>query len=230
MLRCNHLQQIPFITAAVQTCSPLGTPEQFIFRFLYLQCVHVLFWVNGTGIEEEMMRGDCKQWLCKLPARRDQEVLYILRGQNQRGIHFTDTLHRIADILNGRRTVQEQIQFVQHRNAVTHTQQLVVHIREDIELNSTPQLFIQIHNPLNTEDQKLIVSRARKIERFLSQPFHVAEQFTGIEGKYVPLSETIRGFNEILEGKHDNLPEGAFLLVGTIDDAVAKAKAMSEGK
>ena len=81
-----------------------------------------------------------------------------------------------------------------------------------------------------SEDQKLIVSRARKIERFLSQPFHVAEQFTGIEGKYVPLSETIRGFNEILEGKHDNLPEGAFLLVGTIDDAVAKAKAMSEGK
>ena len=81
-----------------------------------------------------------------------------------------------------------------------------------------------------SEDQKLIVSRARKIERLLSQPFHVAEQFTGIEGKYVPLSETIRGFNEILEGKHDNLPEGAFLLVGTIDDAVAKAKAMSEGK
>ena len=81
-----------------------------------------------------------------------------------------------------------------------------------------------------SEDQKLIVSRARKIERFLSQPFHVAEQFTGIDGKYVPLSETIRGFNEILEGKHDNLPEGAFLLVGTIDDAVAKAKAMSEGK
>jgi len=80
-----------------------------------------------------------------------------------------------------------------------------------------------------SEDQKLIVSRARKIERFLSQPFHVAEQFTGIEGKYVPLSETIRGFNEILEGKHDNLPEGAFLLVGTIEDAVAKAKAMSEG-
>ena len=80
-----------------------------------------------------------------------------------------------------------------------------------------------------SEDQKLIVSRARKIERFLSQPFHVAEQFTGIEGKYVPLAETIRGFNEILEGKHDNLPEGAFLLVGTIDDAVAKAKAMAEG-
>ena len=79
-----------------------------------------------------------------------------------------------------------------------------------------------------SEDQKLTVSRARKIERFLSQPFHVAEQFTGIEGKYVPISETIRGFKEILEGKHDDLPESAFLLVGTIDDAVAKAKAMAE--
>ena len=79
-----------------------------------------------------------------------------------------------------------------------------------------------------SEDQKLTVSRARKIERFLSQPFHVAEQFTGIEGKYVPLSETIRGFKEILEGKHDDLPESAFLLVGTIDDAVAKAKTMAE--
>lgn len=78
-----------------------------------------------------------------------------------------------------------------------------------------------------SEDQKLTVSRARKIERFLSQPFHVAEQFTGIEGRYVPLSETIRGFKEILEGKHDDLPESAFLLVGTIDDAVAKAKAMA---
>lgn len=79
-----------------------------------------------------------------------------------------------------------------------------------------------------SEDQKLTVSRARKVERFLSQPFHVAEQFTGMEGKYVPLSETIRGFNEILEGKYDDLPESAFLLVGTIDDAVAKAKAMQE--
>ena len=78
-----------------------------------------------------------------------------------------------------------------------------------------------------SEEQKLTVSRARKVERFLSQPFHVAEQFTGFEGKYVPLSETIRGFNEILEGKHDDIPESAFLLSGTIDDVVEKAKAMA---
>ena len=76
---------------------------------------------------------------------------------------------------------------------------------------------------LNDED-KLTVSRARKIQRFLSQPFHVAEQFTGYEGKYVPLKETIRGFKEIIEGKHDDLPESAFLFVGTIDEAVEKAK------
>ena len=75
-----------------------------------------------------------------------------------------------------------------------------------------------------SEDDKLAVSRARKVQRFLSQPFHVAEQFTGFEGKYVPLKETIRGFREIVEGKHDDIPESAFLFAGSIDDVVAKAK------
>ena len=77
-----------------------------------------------------------------------------------------------------------------------------------------------------SEDDKVIVNRARKIQRFLSQPFTVAEQFTGMEGRYVPVKETIRGFKEILEGKHDNLPESAFLFVGTIDEAVEKAKSL----
>ncbi len=75
-----------------------------------------------------------------------------------------------------------------------------------------------------SEEDKLTVSRARKVQRFLSQPFSVAEQFTGMQGKYVPVKETIRGFKEIIEGKHDDLPESAFLFVGTIDEAVAKAK------
>ncbi len=75
-----------------------------------------------------------------------------------------------------------------------------------------------------SDEDKLTVSRARKIQRFLSQPFSVAEQFTGMEGKYVPLKETIRGFKEIIDGKHDDLPESAFLFVGTIDEAVEKAK------
>ncbi len=77
-----------------------------------------------------------------------------------------------------------------------------------------------------SEEDKLTVSRARKIQRFLSQPFFVAEQFTGYQGKYVPIKETIRGFKEIIEGKHDDLPESAFLFVGTIDEAVEKAKNM----
>lgn len=79
-----------------------------------------------------------------------------------------------------------------------------------------------------SEEDKVTVARARKIQKFLSQAFFVAEQFTGTPGQYVPLKETIRGFKEILEGKHDDLPEGAFYMVGTIDDAIAKAKTLKE--
>jgi F-type H+-transporting ATPase subunit beta len=78
-----------------------------------------------------------------------------------------------------------------------------------------------------SEDDKLSVARARKIERFLSQPFHVAEQFTGFAGKYVPLAETIRGFREIVEGKHDDLPEQAFYMVGSIDEVIEKARKLA---
>lgn len=77
-----------------------------------------------------------------------------------------------------------------------------------------------------SDEDKMVVARARKIQRFLTQPFFVAEVFTGAPGKYVPVSETIRGFKEILEGKHDNLPEQAFYMVGTIDEAVEKAKTL----
>ncbi len=79
-----------------------------------------------------------------------------------------------------------------------------------------------------SEDDKLIVARARKVERFFSQPFYVAEQFTGIPGRYVPLEESVRGFREILDGKHDDLPEQAFMMVGSIDEVVEKAKKLSE--
>jgi F-type H+/Na+-transporting ATPase subunit beta len=78
-----------------------------------------------------------------------------------------------------------------------------------------------------SEEDKMTVARARKIQRFLSQPFHVAEIFTGSPGVLVPVEETIRGFKEILEGKHDDLPEGAFYMIGTIDDAIEKAKRMA---
>jgi F-type H+-transporting ATPase subunit beta len=75
-----------------------------------------------------------------------------------------------------------------------------------------------------SEEDKLVVARSRRIQRFLSQPFFVAEQFTGLTGKYVDIKDTVRGFREILDGKHDSLPEQAFYLVGTIEDAVEKAK------
>jgi F-type H+-transporting ATPase subunit beta len=79
-----------------------------------------------------------------------------------------------------------------------------------------------------TDEQKVTVSRARKIERFLSQPFFVAQPFTGREGKYVKLEDTIRGFKEIVEGKHDDLPESAFYLVGGIEEAIAQAEEMAK--
>ena len=75
-----------------------------------------------------------------------------------------------------------------------------------------------------SEDEKMLVSRARKVQRFLSQPFHVAEQFTGLPGRYVPVQETIQGFKEILEGKHDDVPESYFLNAGNIDDVIARTK------
>jgi len=79
-----------------------------------------------------------------------------------------------------------------------------------------------------SEEDKTTVNRARKVQRFLSQPFHVAEQFTGYQGKYVPLKETIRGFKEIIEGKHDQIPESCFLYAGTIDEVVEKWKGQSQ--
>jgi F-type H+-transporting ATPase subunit beta len=80
-----------------------------------------------------------------------------------------------------------------------------------------------------SEEDKLTVGRARRIQRFLSQPMFVAEAFTGTPGRYVPVKETVRGFKEILEGKHDHLPEQAFFMVGTIDDALEKAKKLGVG-
>ena len=79
-----------------------------------------------------------------------------------------------------------------------------------------------------SEDDKITVARARKVQKFMSQPFHVAEIFTGTPGKFVSLEESIRGFKEILSGAHDDLPEGAFYMVGGIDEVIEKAKGMTE--
>ena len=79
-----------------------------------------------------------------------------------------------------------------------------------------------------SDEDKLTVARARKIQKFLSQPFHVAEQFTGFKGKYVKLADTIKGFREIVEGKHDNLPEQAFYMQGTIEEVLEKAEQLQK--
>ena len=89
-------------------------------------------------------------------------------------------------------------------------------------------MMLTINYYLLSEEDKVTVNRARKVQRFLSQPFHVAEQFTGYVGKYVPLKDTIRSFKEIIEGKHDAIPESYFLYAGSIDEVVAKWK--GEGK
>ncbi|MDD6200911.1 MAG: F0F1 ATP synthase subunit beta [Firmicutes bacterium] len=107
--------------------------------------------------------------------------------------------------------------------------------REHYEVARSVQRILQRYKELQdiiaimgmdelSEEDKMTVNRARKVQRFLSQPFHVAEQFTGYQGKYVPLKETIRGFQEIIEGKHDEIPESCFLFAGTIDDVVEKWK------
>jgi F-type H+-transporting ATPase subunit beta len=79
-----------------------------------------------------------------------------------------------------------------------------------------------------SDEDKVVVRRARRIQRFFSQPFHVAEQFTGYKGKYVKIEDTIKGFKGIIDGKYDDLPESAFLYVGTIEEAVEKAQKMSK--
>ena len=110
--------------------------------------------------------------------------------------------------------------------------------REHYEVARSVQRILQRYKELQdiiaimgmdelSEEDKLTVNRARKVQRFLSQPFSVAEQFTGYEGKYVPLKETVRGFKEIIEGKHDQIPESCFLYAGTIDDVVEKWKGQS---
>ena len=116
------------------------------------------------------------------------------------------------------RILDAEILGEEHYNVAREVQRVLQRYRELLDI-----IAIMGMDELSDED-KLLVQRARKIQRFLSQPFDVSEKFTGFPGKYAPLSETIRGFKEILEGKHDSLPESAFLFVGTIDEAVEKAK------
>ena len=117
------------------------------------------------------------------------------------------------------RMLDPEIVGEEHYNIARTVQEILEHYNELQDI-----IAIMGMDELSEED-KLIVARARKVQRFLSQPFSVAEQFTGMQGKYVPLSETVRGFKEIIEGKCDDLPESAFLFVGTIDEAREKGQA-----
>lgn len=116
------------------------------------------------------------------------------------------------------RILTPEIVGIEHYEVANRVQQVLQRYKELQDI-----IAIMGMDELSDED-KLTVSRARKIQRFLSQPFFVAEQFNGMQGKYVPLKETVRGFKEILDGVHDDLPESAFLFVGTIDEAVKKAR------
>ena len=140
----------------------------------------------------------------------------LSRSISSQGIYpAVDPLESTSRILN------PEILGEEHYAVVREVQRVLQRYNELMDI-----IAIMGMDELSDED-KLLVSRARKIQRFLSQPFHVSEKFTGFPGIYVPRSETIRGFKEILEGKHDDLPESAFLFVGTIDDAVEKAKRLS---
>ncbi len=136
----------------------------------------------------------------------------LSRGIASQGIYpAVDPLESTSRILN------PEILGEKHYKVAREVQRILQRYKELMDI-----IAIMGMDELSDED-KLLVQRARKIQRFLSQPFHVSEKFTGIEGVYVPLSETIRGFEEIIEGKHDDLPESAFLFAGTIDEVVEKA-------
>jgi F-type H+-transporting ATPase subunit beta len=140
----------------------------------------------------------------------------LSRAISEQGIYpAVDPLDSFSRILDPRVVGEEHYRVAQ---GVKRTLQQYRELQDIIAILGQEEL---------TEDQKLTVARARKVQRFLSQPFFVAQQFTGREGRYVALAETIRGFGEILDGKHDDLPEQAFYMCGTIEEAVENAKRMS---
>ncbi|MBQ9168262.1 MAG: F0F1 ATP synthase subunit beta, partial [Oscillospiraceae bacterium] len=133
-----------------------------------------------------------------------------------RGIASLGIYPAVDPLNSSSRILSPEVLGQEHYDVARSVQQILQRYKELQDI-----IAIMGMDELSDED-KLTVNRARKVQRFLSQPFHVAEQFTGYEGKYVPLKETIRGFKEIIEGKHDEIPESFFLYAGTIDDVVEK--------
>ena len=135
-----------------------------------------------------------------------------------RGIASLGIYPAVDPLSSSSRILSPEVVGAEHYEVARSVQRILQRYKEQQDI-----IAIMGMDELSEED-KLTVSRARKVQRFLSQPFSVAEQFTGFEGKYVPLKETVRGFKEIIEGKHDQIPESCFLFAGTIDDVVAKWK------
>jgi F-type H+-transporting ATPase subunit beta len=137
----------------------------------------------------------------------------LSRGIAEKGIYpAVDPLDSTSTILKADTVGQE------HYEVATRVKEILQRYKELQDI-----IAILGIDELSEED-KVTVQRARKVERFLSQPFHVAEQFTGTPGQYVPIAETVRSFRELIDGEHDDLPESAFLLKGSIDQVVADAK------
>jgi F-type H+-transporting ATPase subunit beta len=143
----------------------------------------------------------------------------LSRSISEKGIYpAVDPLDSTSTIL------KQDILGEEHFNVANEVKQVLQRYRELQDI-----IAILGIDELSDED-KVLVQRARKIERFLSQPFHVAEQFTGTPGKYVPIAETVRSFRELLDGKHDDIPEGAFLLKGSIDEVVESVRGSGDGE
>ena len=141
----------------------------------------------------------------------------LTRDLAEQGIYpAVDPLTSVSTILDPSVVGDEHYQVAQ---GVQHIMQRYKELQDIINILGMEEL---------SEEDKVIVNRSRRIQRFLSQPFFVAQQFTGMEGKFVDLEETIRSFKEIVEGQHDDLPEQAFYMVGNIDEAVEKARGMSD--
>ncbi len=146
-------------------------------------------------------------------------TIALERAISEKGIYpAVDPLASTSRILD------PQVVGEEHYSVARHAQQVLQRYKD------LQDIIAILGSDELSEDDRLLVSRARKIERFFSQPFFVATQFTGIEGRYVPLRETVRGFQEILDGKHDDIPEQAFMMVGTIDEVVEKAEARSQAE
>jgi F-type H+-transporting ATPase subunit beta len=135
-----------------------------------------------------------------------------------RGVFAKGIFPAVDPLASSSRALQPDIVGEEHYNTAREVKQILQ------TYNDLQDIIAILGIDELSEDQKLLVARARKIERFLGQPMFVAEKFHGLNGQYVPIAETVRGFREILDGKHDDLPEQAFYMVGTIDQAVAKAE------